>query len=191
VFQSRLRQLRKLESLRGGFSEGSRNHAALLLADILFRLGRGMTEVQEQVVAFGNNCDPPLSLKDCQYALRSAVSGKYKFCNDTISDWLDIQTAEALELETWKPATRLRGPAAWDEEGKPTRQETRVARSRVIRLLICQHGGEVPPVRRLVQLLKEGGHRASHTTVWNDLRRMGLVEGPPATAQAPGPRNAA
>jgi hypothetical protein len=187
LFRSRARQLRTLWQMRGGYAEGCRNRAALLLADSLIRLCRPSTEVVQAIRELGAACHPPLLVKECEHAVRSAATGKYKFRNDTISDWLDIQQCEAERLETWKPATRLRNGGGLQEKG--ARRDLRKARRHLILRLIYEHGGELPPTRRLTVMLREHGHRASHTTVWKDLRGMGLVgqEGPSAltTPQPP------
>lgn len=175
LFESRLRQIEKLGLMRGGYAEGCRNHVALLLADSLLRLRRKPNEVEQEVYDFGASCVPPMSEEECKYAIRSAVVGEYKFRNDTISDWLDIQPHEAEQLERWKPATRFRSPDANTETERPTRRDRRVERHQMIRLSIYQNGGELLPTRRLARLLKGWGHEVSHTTVSNDLRRMGLV----------------
>lgn len=175
VFESRVRQIQKLGTKRGGYAEGCRNHITLVLADALIRLRRPPDEVEEEVYDFRASCIPPLSEDECKYVLRSAHTRRYKFSNDLISDWLEITPAEAEQLDTWKPATRFRGPETLCETQKPKRGDLMRARRQALRMLLYEHGGEVLPVRSLVELLKDRGHVASHTTVWSDLRAMGLV----------------
>lgn len=178
VYRARLRQFRKLERLRGGYREGCRNHAALLLAVFLYRLRVREPEIMEQVYEFGGNCGPPLSERECKRAVSSAMTGKYqKFLNDTISDWLDIAPDEARQLKTWKAATRFPRPKLASKGQNGSRRDRRELREQQILSLISQHGGEVLSSRRLAQLLKKEGHQVTHTTVWKDMKRMKLVDG--------------
>lgn len=182
VNKSRLRQLRKLEQLRGGFAEGHRNRAAFILAATLARLGEERAEVYRQVAALGSACRPPLSAGECRNATRSGTmmvkllhgqqALRFRFTNQTISNWLNITPAEAAKLESWKPSSRFPPDTTTRTTTRPERAR---ARHKLIVWLIEQGGGVVPSVRVMAKLLKEHGHQVGRSTVHYDFELLGLA----------------
>lgn len=170
---SRLRQLAKLEELRNGFSEGCRNHAALLLATTLHGLGVGTAELSDRLSALAAGCRPPLSDSECRSAIKSGTSGRYRFSNATISARLAISPAEAEQLETWGPAGE---PHALEAHAgsQGTKISRKKDRHRLILSILEQGGGVLPSTREMATLLKQQGHQATKSSVQRDYSALGL-----------------
>lgn len=175
VGRSRVRQLLKLQELRGGFSEGVRTHAAFLLASFLSQSGQTAGAIAEQVHALGACCLPSLSRKECDSIVSSTMRRRYRFTNATIADRLSITPQESEQLETW-PAAGCHVQQTAEQKEEPTRRDKRKARRSLIMWFLEQHGGELLPARELKRLLREQGHSVTHKTVLSDLRGMGLME---------------
>ena len=92
----RLRELRLLESQRGGFHQGCRSRAAFIYAKILRSSGFSRVDVLQHVTIMGKNCRPPLPACNCLTTVKSAFSrSRHTGIKDqTIADWLDISPEE-------------------------------------------------------------------------------------------------
>lgn len=75
--QYRLREFRLLRSSRGGFSEGCRNHAALIYAFLLRCSGIPKDEAAIEVAALGDECSPRLGACACRAAIKTAFGRRF------------------------------------------------------------------------------------------------------------------
>lgn len=176
LYEKRLRQFEQLEAMRGGFKEGHRNSAALVLANTLYRLGESRDTVAWRVDEMADRCTPPLGSRECDAVVWQA--SKYtKLCNQKIADWLEVTSKESSRLETW-PAGVGQGKQEQlvPAEAKPTRREAAKARRAAI-LGVVRALWHVPSTREMASCLKWEGYTASHTQISSDYKALGLRSG--------------
>ena len=176
----RMKMFTALWTYRDGFREGCRNNAALIYAWLLFKSGRERQEVLSAVTGMAKDCKPQLK----PHAVRGAVNQarKYsKFKDQTISDWLEITTAESemladiLDSTTCKPlppATRFQD-APWDEPPKMTRPEmTKHRRSAIQGMCAGKTGNDIPTLTELRESLANIGIEACARTIGSDMKAL-------------------
>jgi hypothetical protein len=187
----RLRDFLKLWELRRGFHKGCRNHAALLYAWILKCSKVPKDEALNRVSIMGLECRPPLSPSACIAAVKSAYSRQWKsgilkadgttapvaaIAWQTIGDWLKVTPQEAEQLEKVPPARQfiLQEPTlgAGSSPGA-TRTLVKQQRQTIIGKLVTELG-QIPPERKMTDLLKARGFDVSNITVHKDYRDLGL-----------------
>lgn len=175
----RLREFELLRSMRAGFREGHRNHAALLYAWLLGRNGLSREDVATQVSIMGADCKPPLSPSQCRDAVRTGLSRKIsRITEQTIADWLDITPEESGALEKFPAASRFvpgRQPQKTVADWKAPRDGKKQMRQVLIREIIAQLG-RVPPVRDMAILIAEKGITVSSVSIWKDYREMNFED---------------
>jgi hypothetical protein len=180
----RVRQFETLRSMRGGFSEGCRNHAAVLYTHFLTQNGIRGVDLERHLEEFAAECRPALSNSELRGAIqtgRKMKTGSWSISNQTIAQWLDITPDEADQLEGWSPAPRFCDTAARRQFSETTtRAERAAARHAAIVEIVGRLRSQVPSLRKMTDLLKEFGHDVSHITVRNDYRSLRL--NPPASA---------
>jgi hypothetical protein len=163
----RLREFVILRAMRGGFSQGCRNRAALIYGVLLDRNGLPREAVTEAVEALAAQCRPPLPPAETRAALKTAFSRKLaRFRDQTISDWLDITEGEAMCVEKLPPATRFERKQAG--LGPEVHRQERYA---AIRQIISAQEA-VPSCRGMARLLRERQIEVSHTQVLVDYRAL-------------------
>lgn len=172
LYSKRLRQFNALRAMRGGFTEGCRNRAALLYVDLLRKNGFGRAEIGRQLELFGGECAPPLPACEQRTSVKSGMRLR-KITDQTIADWLDVTPDESAKLEGWPPACRF-GRVV---DVKSTRADRTAARRQLITFLVKCAGGDVPSSRRMAEILAEQGHTASARTVLFDYQALGFGGG--------------
>jgi hypothetical protein len=175
---SRLRQFEKLRTIRGGFLEGCRNHAAVLYTHFLTRNGVTGVALDRQIEQFARECHPPLASSELRGAMQTGSkmkTGKLMITNRRIAEWLNITPEESEVLETWPAAPCFGGAAANQLDENTTRAERASARHAAIEEIMNCLNGNVPSLRKMKTLLRELGHVVSHVTIRNDYRVLGLA----------------
>jgi hypothetical protein len=165
VNERRLRNFRKLWSIRGGFDIGHRHNAAFIYATLLAQAGHDHATIVAEVTKLGQTCSPPMTAEEVTHATHRA--GGYKHRTRTIVKLLDITPAEAAELEGWK------APAFRPRDFPTHTKDTATARRELMQQLVEQAGGELPPLRKMATLLSDKGHGVSKDTVAKDYKRLG------------------
>jgi hypothetical protein len=172
----RMRESRLLRSMRGGFSRGCRNNAALIYAWLLRTNGVPRREAEVEVNLMGVECHPRLTPSECRAAVKTGFGRRMaRMLDQTISDRLIVTSNEAAMLERLPPATRFKAenpvpPVATQSEVQArTIMERRVKITEIIAEL-----RRVPSLREMGSRLIEGGFRGNHQTVSKDYRALGV-----------------
>ena len=162
-----MQELHRIEEGRGGFSEGHRNHAVLILAATLRGLRRSADEIAEHLGQVAGRCRPPLAPSEVRAALKSSGEHPYRHRNTTIAELLkvSVEEAEMLKLTQIRPNYRPQNPEANVRKGR-----TEAARARRAALRqIAEVSDVLPPLRELAHRLGKLGFEASRQTVAHDL----------------------
>lgn len=168
--QRRLQQFETLRAIRGGFSQGVRNNAALIYSRVLAALGHTDANRLDELSKLADECTPKLSDAEVRAALREG-SKRRRFSNSGIADRLDVTPAESAKLQGWPPARRFRGLLP-DALPAATKRERIQLRRDAIKDLIGK--GNPPAQRTMVELLKGLGIDASLGTVNGDYQHLGI-----------------
>ncbi len=176
--ESRMNDFKELWSMRHhGFDEGTRHYAALVYAMLLKCSGgydkRGALLELGKLAA---TCRPPLPLRDCQDAVSSAWKLK-KVSDRTISTWLGITEAEAMDLE------RLPVGGLPDKD-RPMPAAAAISARRAKITQIVTEMGRIPTVREMGMKLIDAGFRGNHQTVQKDYQELKLQSGRTQAARA-------
>jgi hypothetical protein len=166
----RLRQFQSLRALRGGFSDGCRNRAAMLYVLILRQNGIPPVEIEQCVEELAGECRPPLHRSECRDALSGGTKPR-RISDRLIADWLLVTPDEAAQLEGWPAASHHPSTAP---PPPPTRADRTAARRRLIWEIVASSGGRVLSTRAMTAALDQHGHRANPQTVAEDYGAMGL-----------------
>lgn len=171
----RLTEIEKIAEARGGFSEGHRNHAALIIAATLRSLHREPEDITEYLTRFAERCRPPLSASE----VRGATAPKrYRFTNTTIASRLGVtaEEAKALELQRIRPDFRPKRADANVSKGRKTAAGSRRDALREIIADLDEKGrAELPSLRHFVRLLSEREIKVTPRTVAKDLDQLGIA----------------
>lgn len=168
VAQRRLADFYILEAARGGFQEGTRNHAVLVLRKFLRDLGEPYDELCKRVQEVAKNCNPPLSTEEVDKALKSSID---LVSTEKLALWLRVtpEETEALPLKEIKHGySRPRQT----HKVRVRRKQERLGHLRELRLKFSGHQG--PTVKQLQDLLLERGCKAGIRTVWTDAQDCGF-----------------
>jgi hypothetical protein len=183
--RGRLKALRKLQELRGGFTEGHRHVAGFMLAANLYWVGYSRSAASRELAKFAADCLPALAKADC----RSTVTCIYKnlaghrkglMSYRSIAEKLDVTRGEAeviaeLLQKPFPAASRfVDGMASPGVAAISKRATNTLLRRMEIRRLV-EERGSVPSSRVLQQILQSAGIKASHVTVMADLKAMQLA----------------
>jgi hypothetical protein len=160
----RLRQFQRLQQLRGGFREGCRNYAALLLAIFLRGTGASEQAIAEAVRQMGRQCRPSLPPFETERQLKSALGRKWRITDARIAEWLGITDEEASHLETWR--------AAGDDRPRSTQGTRKSERQAALRRVI--ESDQVHGLCAIAEVLRAAGFAASPETVRRDCLEIGV-----------------
>jgi len=169
-----------LRSARAGFSQGCRNHAALVYAFLLRCSGVPKANAAAELGLLGAECHPPLGLAPCMAAIKTAFGRRFsKLCDQTISDWLDITPEESQILPGRMnghrlPAASRFGAKAAGELAAGRAKDTRRDDRRAMILRLVNHSGRVPPSRAMARLLSEMGFPVGFVQVSKDYKALRL-----------------
>jgi hypothetical protein len=172
----RLRQFGLLRSMRGGFSKGCRNSAAMIYAWMLRTNGVPRHDASMDVSLMGAECHPPLTPSESRGALKTGFGPRMtRMLDQTISDRLDVTPSEAVMLEGLPPATRFKSkhpaPPAW----RPSEIQSRTILERRAKITaLIGELGTVPTVRDMGKRLVAAGFRGNHQTVFKDYLALGI-----------------
>lgn len=166
--QHRLDNFAILRELRGGFSEGHRNHAARIYAGILWSAGYRGEALRGMVEEFSQRyCKPPLYSSEVHGAATGAGNREcWGIKTVTIAEWLEITPDEAQLLSGW-PAKGEKPPAP-----PPARRKQEADRRRELEAEVIRTYGRVPPLRTLQAHLAERGVEAVLQTIQRDLKAL-------------------
>lgn len=157
LYEWRLRMFKRLETLRGGFRQGTREQGAWLYVTWMKILGFPDHEIEKEVEEFGARCHPPLDRNICVGKIKA--SRKLKMRDSTIVSWLRMTPAECSTLGF----PREKRAAAINQTA------VRISNRRdICRELIKRYG--TLSCRTLVQRYAERGIRVSVDTAASDLR---------------------
>src|ERR1019366_102151 len=96
----RLREFSLLRSMRGGFSKGCRNNAAMIYAWLLRTNGESRHEAAGEVNLMGTECHPRLTPSACRDAVKTGFGPRMaRMLDQPISDRLNVTPSEAAMLE--------------------------------------------------------------------------------------------
>ena len=162
-----LNDFKTLRAMRGAFSKGCRNHAALVYAFILWRHRLPFENIAFEVGQLGRECVPPLTDREIDNAIKQAQR-YHKMHNAQIADLLLITPDESGLLARWpqmgtprpdkKPMVRIEAQA-WRRE----------AIKRILDTLPA-----IPTLRELQAMLLEVGQDATLDTLRRDLAALGV-----------------
>jgi len=172
VLGLRLRELERIEESRGGFSQGHRNHAVLVLAATLRGLHRSTDEVAEYLDQVARRCQPPLASSEVRAAIKASGEHPYRHANTKIAGLLHVSVEEAdtLRLTQIRPGYRPKHPEANIRKG---RRQTATARRAALRT-IAETNESLPPLRALAHHLQKLGFAATLRTIARDLDCLDL-----------------
>jgi hypothetical protein len=171
VYRNRLSQFEYLRKIRSGFHAGCRNHAALLYASLLKRIGIEAGQIVRRMAKLGRECHPPLSKAETGSAMGSAQR-LAKIRSETISGWFGITHAEHLQLRlkfgryAWKAAVEHQQPIV----------KRQIARRERIPAIIAGRG-HVPSIREMAAVLTAEGFPVGRSQVAKDYRALDLKSG--------------
>jgi hypothetical protein len=166
----RLRDFNLVRSMRGGFSKGCRNNAAMVYAWLLHRAGVSRHEALSQVNLMGAECHPPLTPSECRDAIKTGFGRTMRrMLDQSIVDRLGMTAGELSETEFRVKA--VGPPVPMPSE---IREKGIMARREKITVIIGEMGGEVPPVREMGRRLIEAGFLGNHQTVQKDYIALGI-----------------
>jgi hypothetical protein len=92
--QHRFDDFMRLRELRGGFVDGTRNHAALIFAIILCANGFEESAIKSEVTKFARECHPPLTTQEVENALKNKRTYR-KIRDQSIATWLHVTEQES------------------------------------------------------------------------------------------------
>ena len=162
-----LNDFKTLRSIRGAFSKGCRNHAALVYAFILWRHRYPFEDIVLEVGRLGRECVPPLAEREIDNAIKQAQR-YHKMHNAEIADLLLITPDESSLLEKWPPMGTPR------PDKKPmVRIEAQAWRREAIKRILDTLPA-VPTLRQLQAMLLEVGLDATLDTLRRDLAALGV-----------------
>jgi len=185
MYQRRLQQLELLETRRGGFPEGCRWYALLILANTLGKLRVERDDMVRQVEAMAGRCRPPIQRSEWLRLLRS-WRNIHKLTNERIASWLDVTAEESAFLaamlagdtacQPWPHAVRFHPDGRMPKPEPDTTSRKAIAEKRreMIRVVIREHGGEIPKLETIAARLDDVGVHAVPATIARDLRAIGL-----------------
>ena len=175
----RLRELSLLRCIRGGFSQGCRNNAAMIYAWLLRTNGVPRHEAAVEVNLMGSECNPRLTPSACRDAVKTGFGRRMARMRDqTISDRLDVTPSEAAMLERLPPATRFKQTDPAPPAPTPSEIHSRTIMDRRERIArVISDLGYVPPVRDMARRLAEAGLKGNHDTVDRDYKALGIASG--------------
>jgi len=180
LWQRRLRELEVLRVLRGGFRDGTRNHAALLFAVTLTKNKAAAGDVLAEVGKLGEECldargERPCPLTDDEVA--GAVRSRFacpQLTDATISDWLDVTPDEAAALEKLRPASRFLPEGERVQERQPSKQAQEREERRAVIAGQVNERRCVPKLEDMQELLRQCGIAASPETIRRDYNALGV-----------------
>lgn len=170
----RLSQFSLLRSMRGGFSQGTRNSAAMIYAWLLRVNGVPRHDAAVEVNIMGSECRPPLTPAECRGAVKTGFGPRMaRMLDQTISDRLEVTVNEAVTIECL-PASKFivdapaapTVPAASEIQAR-TILERREAITRIIAEL-----GTIPPLREMGRRLIVAGFSGSPRTIFLDYQAL-------------------
>jgi hypothetical protein len=171
----RLRDFNTLRAMRGGFYDGCRNNAAKIYAWLLRCNATGGSDVYGLVSAMAAECHPRLPKGAVKDAVIYSKRMRRMF-EQTISDWLNVTTSEAELLEGFPPARANKVPAdaaLLVPMPRQVQQQAIEKRRAAIREILTGLD-TFPDVRKMSTLLSGRGIKASHVTLWRDLKALGV-----------------
>jgi hypothetical protein len=174
--QNRLAAFLTLKDLRaGGFDAGCRNFAAFVYASSLKATGVPRKDALHSLTAMAALCRPPLSLSECEGAVKSAWKQKsFKLGYHRLAGLLKVSLAEAeiISHTIRRPFPEAGGVVAeFLEENRATMQADRRQKIRCI----VENLAQPPSYREMKALLFERGVSAGHVTIMADYHALGLV----------------
>lgn len=150
----------RLRTMRGGFSDGSRNNAALIFANILHANGLDQVTIEREVSKLAAECRPPLTVREVANVLRK--KGTYRVMRDQlIANRLYVTDAEGAAIPRWSSGRAL--PAAAQVETEPFERRDLI-------LKLVSGLTRWPPCRQMAETLRAHGVHVSHVTVSKDYR---------------------
>lgn len=171
----RLEEFHKLRVARGGFREGHRNRAAMILAAIMRGANHTREETTKAVHHLGKDCmdrdgrfPAPLTASEVQKAVTYGYGKGYKLKNDTIADDLGVTPAEVTRLKLQKLVP------GFDSTYRPKGRAKKTEHRRELILEIIAELGHVPTMHAMRTLLADRGMKASIGTVSNDYQALEL-----------------
>jgi hypothetical protein len=172
----RLRQFSLLRSMRGGFSKGCRNNAAMIYAWLLRTNGVSRREAAVEVNRMGAECRPPLAPSAARDAIKTGFGRRMtRMLDQTLSDRLNVTSSEAAMLEGLPPAARFKPKDPAPPPLTPTQVQARTIMERRAKITaILAELGRVPSVREMGNRLIQAGYRGNHQTVFKDYRALGI-----------------
>jgi len=182
----RLREFSVLRSMRGGFSEGCRNNAAMIYAWLLRTNGVPRHAAAVEVNVMGAECHPHLTPSACRDAVKTGFGPRMaRMLDQTISDRLDVTPSEAAMLEKLRPATRFKPQDPPLPEPVPSGiQARRILERRTKITEVTAELGWVPSVRQMARRLREAGFQGNRQTVFKDYRALGITTARTRAARA-------
>lgn len=172
----RMREFSLLRTMRGGFSKGCRNNAAMIYAWLLRTNGVPRREATVEVNRMGAECHPPLPLSACRDAVKTGFGRRMtRMLDQTISDRLNLAPSEAAMLEGLPPATRFKPKDPAPPAPMPSEIQARriMARREKITRIIAELGA-VPALRDMGRQLIDAGFSGNHQTVSKDYLALGI-----------------
>jgi len=178
--EAMLAEFEVLRAARGGFREGHRNNAVLILASIL----RGLyskEEVLAEVIKLGQECRDdrgiklaPLPEDECRRAVESVYKKGYRHGYASMARKLGVSPDEESYLGLEKLSINYKSTTGRNYERKTDANKIELRRH-AIRVVIEENGGRVPSIRKMRSELKKRGHPASIGTISTDYKVLGLT----------------
>jgi hypothetical protein len=158
--EHRLHDFLRLRDMRGYFSHGARNNAALIFANILHASGLDQATIEREVSKLAAECRPPLTTSELNNVLKKKST--YRMMRDQlIANRLYVTPAEAAAIPRWSsghaipPAQHVDMPAS---------------ERRALVLKLVSGLTRWPSWRQMSHMLRSHGVRVSHITVGADYR---------------------
>ncbi|MGA8086719.1 MAG: hypothetical protein WCA10_05385 [Terracidiphilus sp.] len=176
LWQHRFEDFQVLREMRGSFSKGCRNGAALMYAVILRGNGMKDSVVRQQLEKMGGECSPPLTASEISGAIQQSNRSRGQIRDSTIADYLKITPEEAQYVPRWADRRALPEIECSDLNLKYSQraEHRRKAIKEILDLL-----GRVPSCREMADLLRQRGIQISYVQVSRDYRELHLNQGSP------------
>jgi hypothetical protein len=162
--EHRLNDFLRLRDMRGGFSEGSRNNAAVIFVHILRANGFDQATIDREVTKLAADCRPPLKPREVANVLKKKARRMMR--DHLIACRLHVTPAEAALIPRWSQSDDTQPPVPRVQMFTHERRE-----------LICKLASArpyLPSCRQMVQMLRAHGVVVSHVTVSTDYRFLRL-----------------
>jgi hypothetical protein len=172
LWKQRFDDFETLRRMRGGFSEGCRNHAAYIYGVILRGNGLNDAAIRQAVTILGRECRQPLSEEAIKGAIHQSGESRRQIKDSTIAGYLRVTPEEARIIPRWADSKIQHRIDPVDMNLRPAQRK--LFRYTAIAEIVRSLDGRLPSGRKMAELLQQRGIQTSHVQVLTDYQRLQL-----------------